>query len=469
MGTAHEIATFALRSSWDALSSAAKDALKIRILDAIGCAFGAFDADPIRAIRAMLDDFGGRPRCTLIGGGRTAPDRAAFFNGALVRYLDFNDAYLAPGETCHPSDSLSAVLAAAEHANASGRTLMTALAVAYQVQCRLSDEAPVRDRGFDHTTQGACAVAAGVSCALGLDVERAANAVAIAVTTSPALRVTRTGTISQWKGLAAPHAALVGTHAAFLASHGVTGPLEAFEGHKGFMEIISGPFSIDWRSEDLERVTRTSLKRYNAEVHAQSAIEALLELLHEVRTPSLRIRRIEVDVFDVAHRIIGGGQEGDKTVVHTKEQADHSLPYMLAVAALDGQLLPEQYASERIVRADVQDLLRRVVVRDDPGFSRRFPAEHACRVRVELEDGRMLVKEKSEYLGFRTRPMSWRDACAKLEAVTAHRITEAERASIVDAVANLDSVSTEALCARIAAVDVSRSKQIRAGGHRDET
>jgi 2-methylcitrate dehydratase len=83
-----------------------------------------------------------------------------------VRYLDFNDSYLAKGETCHPSDNMGATLAAAEYARRGGRAFLTALAVAYQVQCRLSDVAPVRARGFDHTTQGAFAVAAGVSKAL---------------------------------------------------------------------------------------------------------------------------------------------------------------------------------------------------------------------------------------------------------------------------------------------------------------
>jgi 2-methylcitrate dehydratase len=446
---AHDLARFAVRSSWSDLSPAAKDALEIRVLDALGCAFGALGAEPVDATRSTIDELGGRPSCTLIGGGRSAPDRAAFFNGALIRYLDFNDAYLAPGETCHPSDSLSAVLAATEHAGRSGRTLLTALAVAYQVQCRLSDEAPVRSRGFDHTTQGACAVAAGVSRALGLPVERAANAIAIAVTTSPALRVTRTGSLSHWKGLAAPHAALVGLHAAFLAKHGITGPSEAFEGNKGFFETITGPFTIDWSTEDLERVTRTSLKRYNAEAHAQSAIEGLLELLHEAGDRR-SIRRIEIDVFDVAHRIIGGGEEGAKTVVRTKEEADHSLPYMIAVAALDGMLMPQQYAPGRITRADVQELMRRVVVRVDPTFSARFPREHACRVHVELEDGRVLVKEKRDYLGFSTRPMSWNAARSKFDDLAAQRLTTDERAAIVDAVARLEERGTEDLCASIA-------------------
>ena len=107
--------------------------------------------------------------CTLIGGGFTDIDRAALYNSALIRYLDFNDSYLAKGETCHPSDNLGAILAAGEYIGATGRDLMTALAVAYQVQCRLCDVAPVRARGFDHTVQGAYAVAAGVSRILELD------------------------------------------------------------------------------------------------------------------------------------------------------------------------------------------------------------------------------------------------------------------------------------------------------------
>jgi 2-methylcitrate dehydratase len=160
------LARFVGARSWHDLSEAAREELKIRVLDALGCALGAMDAPPVRAIRAHLEEFGGRQLCTLIGGGHTAPDRAALYNGSLVRYLDFNDSYFAPGETCHPSDNLGPVLAAAEYAHGSGRELLTALAVAYQVQCRLSDEAPVRAKGFDHTTQRSYAAAAGAAKAL---------------------------------------------------------------------------------------------------------------------------------------------------------------------------------------------------------------------------------------------------------------------------------------------------------------
>ena len=196
------LGTFSELARWEELSPEAEEALKIRTLDALGCAFGALASEPARILRKEIDAFGGNPLCTLVGGGRTSPDRAAFYNGTLVRYLDFNDSYLAKGETCHPSDNLAAVLAAAEFRGATGKELLTALALSYQVHCRLSDVAPVRHRGFDHTTQGAFAVAAGCGKALGLDALRIAHALGISGASNIALRVTRTGALSHWKGLA---------------------------------------------------------------------------------------------------------------------------------------------------------------------------------------------------------------------------------------------------------------------------
>lgn len=450
MTQAEQLAGFVSRASYDRISEEARQQLKIRVLDSLGCALGALGAVPVELIRVQLDDFGGAGHCSLIGGGKTAPDRAALYNGALVRYLDFNDSYLAPGETCHPSDNLGAILAAAEYADLGGEELLAALAVAYQVQARLSDVAPVRAEGFDHTTQGSYAVAAGVSRALGLDAGRTANALAICGTAFNALRVTRTGALSHWKGLAYPNTAFACTHATFLAMHGVTGPREVFEGNKGFMDSIAGPFEIVWEREDLERVRRTIIKRYNAEIHAQSAIEGLLELraTHDLALLTAdEIAQIQIEIFDVAYHIIGGGEEGDKTSVHTKEEADHSLPYMIAVAALDGQVMPEQYELERIERDDVQALLQRVHVRPRDDYSRRFPEEMPCRLRLVLKDGRELVREKRDYEGFHTRPMSWQTVVDKFAALSAPHLSARQQSDIVDAVARLEATSARELMA----------------------
>jgi 2-methylcitrate dehydratase len=445
MTYANRLAEFVARASYEDLSVAAVRELKIRVLDSLGCAIGALGGEPVMMLAGHLEEFGGEPLASLIGGGKTAPDRAALYNGALIRYLDYNDSFLAKRETCHPSDNLGAVLAAAEYAGAGGQEFLTALAVAYQVQCRLSEVAPVRAKGFDHTTQGAYAAAAGVAKALGLDQERVANATAISGTANNALRVTRTGPLSHWKGLAYPNTAFGATHAAFLAMRGITGPLEVFEGNKGFMEAIAGAFEIDWEDEDLEVVRRTIVKKYNAEIHSQSALEGILELKKKHHARPEEVERVELETFDVAFNIIGGGEEGSKHVVRTKEEADHSLPYMLAVALLDGEVGPDQYAPERIRREDVQGLLERILVRPEKDLSRRFPQEMPCRIHISLKGGQTLEVEKRDYEGFFTRPMSWERVLEKFERLASLYADERLRGSIAHAVWHLEDVEVREL------------------------
>lgn len=452
MTHAEQLAAFVVRASYDNLSEAARQQLKIRVLDGLGCAIAALQGEPIRLLKAQIEEFDGAQHCTLIGGGKAAPDRSALYNSALVRYLDFNDSYLAKGETCHPSDNLGAVLAASEYTKQSGQKLLIALSVAYQVQCRLSDVAPVRAKGFDHATQGSYAVAAGVSKALGLDVVRTANAIAICGTAFNALRVSRTGALSHWKGLAYPNTAFSCTHATFLAMRGITGPLEVFEGNKGFMDSIAGKFKINWSEEDLERVTQTILKKYNAEIHSQSVLEGILELKKEYGLAGEEVARVEIEIFDTAYNIIGGGEEGNKNIVRTKEEADHSLPYLVAVAILDGQVMPEQYRPVRIQSQDVQALLRKVTVKPSSDYSRRFPDEMPCRITLTLRDGRRIAKEKHDYEGFRTRPMSWERAVEKFERLAAPYTERSLCREIVSAVSNLEAIQVSDLTKLLAGV-----------------
>lgn len=445
MTYAEEMAQFICQASWDDLSSEVRETLKIRILDAIGCAIGALEGEPVEILREHTNLMGGNKLCSLIGGGKSSPDRAAFYNGSLIRYLDYNDSYLAKGETCHPSDNLGGVLAAAEYAGAGGKDLLIALAVAYQVQCRLSDVAPVRDRGFDHVTQQAFSTTAGVCSALKMDVEAVANALAIAGTAYNALRVTRTGPLSHWKGLAAANTSRNCVHAAFLARQGITGPPLVFEGNKGWLDTISGKWELDWSQEDLGCVTQTIVKKYNAEIHSQSAIEGALELKHEHRIDPQDIEKIQIEIFDVAYKIIGGGEEGDKTVVHIKEQADHSLQYMVAVALLDDQVLPTQYQTERIQRDDVQSLLRQVEVKPNQSYSQRFPGEMPCKITIRTKNGQAYTREKRDYEGFHSRPATWKTVEDKFHYLTAAYLSEQGQRRILDTIRHLDDLQTSDL------------------------
>lgn len=452
MTEVQKLANFAHGARFGQISAPAVEQLKIRVLDTLGVAIGALNAKPTLAIRKLTESLGDNGAATLIGGGRSAPDRAAFYNTALSRYLDFMDSYLAPGETCHPSDNIGAVLAAADSVGVSGKDFLTAVAVAYQVQTRLSDVAPVRAKGFDHTVQGAYAVPAAVGRVLGLDAGQLAHAIAISGTANNALRVTRTGNLSNWKGLAYPQVAKEGTHAVLLAQAGITGPQEVFEGNKGFHETIAGPFSIDWAREDLESVTRTVVKKHDAEVHSQSAIDAAITIARQPGFRTGEIRAVRVKTFQVAYDIIGGGEEGDKRHVQTKEEADHSLPYMIAVALLDRQVLPQQYAPERIVRPDVQTLLRKVAVTPEAAFSARFPAEMPAQVEVELYDGTRFCVTAASFDGFTLQPLDWAAACAKFHPLVEPFTGQPEAEQIARCVHELEARDVRELTAMLAKV-----------------
>ncbi|MBS1920327.1 MAG: MmgE/PrpD family protein [Bacteroidetes bacterium] len=445
MTEVQKLARFIQSKSYDDLSPAAIKELKIRLLDSIGCAIAAQNGAPVKKIKQLISEFGGNPSVSLIGGGKTAPDRAAFYNSALIRYLDFNDSYLAKKETCHPSDNIGSVLAASEFADRNGKDFLTALAIAYQVQCRLSDVAPVRDKGFDHTVQGAYGAAAAVSYALGLTKEETAHAIAIAGTAYNALRVTRTGNLSNWKGLAFPSTGWTSTHSAFLAKYGITGPEEVFEGNKGFKESIAGDFEIDWEKENLEIVTHTIIKKYNAEIHSQSSLEGVQELIQRNNIRPEDVKKIVLNTFDVAYNIIGGGEEGGKKNIRTKEEADHSLPYMISVMILDGNVLPDQYKASRILKEDVQQLLQKVQVNKKTGYSERFPGQMACDITISLKDGRQFSIEKKDYEGFHTRRASWDTIIDKFNNLSKAFVKREVLEKIIATVQNLEKYKISGL------------------------
>ena len=453
MKEVQKLAKFTSSRSFKDLSKKAIRELKIRLLDSIGCAIGALEGPPIRRIKNQTLDFGGNPHSTLLAGNKTAPDRAAFYNSSLVRYLDFNDSYLAKGETCHPSDNIGSILAAGEYNDIDGETFLTSLAIAYQVQCRLSDLAPVRHKGFDHTVQGAYASAAGTAYALGLDQEKTANAIAIAATAYNALRVTRTGNLSNWKGLAFPSTGWTSTHSAFLAMRGVTGPEEVFEGNKGFKDSIAGDFNINWSKEDLERVNKTIIKKYNAEIHSQATLEGLIEMREENSFNCEDIEKIVLNTFDVAYHIIGGGEEGGKKNIRLKEEADHSLPYMMAAALLDGNVLPQQYEQERILKDDIQSLLKKIEVYEKKEYSDRFPNEEACDITIHFKNGEKITKSKCDYEGFHSRPASWDFICQKFNNLSKNYTDEKLRNEIILMIQNFENHSVKELMTLLSKVN----------------
>ncbi|MFC4439749.1 MULTISPECIES: MmgE/PrpD family protein [Natrialbaceae] len=449
MTTTIEFAEFVRETDYDDLSGDVRDALKRRLLDSVGIAIAAEVAGPPRAVYRTVTELEAGGPCTLWGrDGGASPVQAAMHNTALVRYLDYMDSYLAPGETPHPSDNIGAVVAAGEYAGATGEELLAGLAVAYEIQAELAWNAPVREKGFDHVTHTVISAAAGASKLLGLDLEETRNAVAIAGTGHNALRVTRTGGITEWKGLASANAARNAVYAAMLAKNGVAGPRDAFEGQKGWQDVVAGPFDVDLTPG--ERVHDVMTKRYVAETYAQSAVEGIVELAESQDLDSDEVAGIKLETFAGAKLIIGGG-EGNRYEVGNRAQADHSLPYMLAAALIDRDLSLAQYEPERIRRNDVQDLLRIVDVTEDPELTERFEnGEMPAVIDVTMDDGTTYRVEKDAFRGHPTDPIGWEGLEEKFETVTAEHVDAERRDEIVETIRSLEDRDVADLTALLA-------------------
>jgi 2-methylcitrate dehydratase len=438
---AEGMANFACRVTYEDLTPERRDRLKLTILDSLACAISALGAPPVAACLAQVKEFGGpNGRCTLIGGGKADVVYAALYNTVLVRYVDFMDSYLAGPELCHPSDNTGAVLAACEHTGRSGKEFLTALAVAYQVQSVLTAFAPFMERGFDITSALPYSMGAGVAKALRLDEVKTAAAVEICGQSGLQLLVARTTPISQWKGLSSSQVAFGCVNAVFLASRGVTGPKYVIEGSCGLAQALDQSVNIDWEHTKLDCFDRLSLKSYNSAVPTESAIFCILELHKANPFDPAEVMSIEADVVQDTYDFTGGGRFGPKTDVHTKEDADHSLPYLLAVALLDGDVQTAQLNPERIAKPDVQSLLLKVRVRPDNSFTARFPAEFPSRVTVRLKSGQSLSHEVSNYPGFPTRPFTWDEVSAKFDKLAAGHLSSQLGWDIKDTVRSLEDV-----------------------------
>src|SRR5271156_2948573 len=401
------LAKYAVRASFADLSPESRERLPIHILDSLGCCIAALGAGPILACRAQVAEFGGEGPCALIGDGKANPIYAAFWHTALVRYVDFMDNFLAPTETCHTADNFGVALTVTDHVGGSGRDLMLAVALSYTVQSRFVDHANFMTRGFDHTAQLAFSLNAAAGRLLGLSEPQIANAIAMAGASDASFAVIRAKPLSQWKGLASAQSALGAMNTLFLARRGVEGPLQVIEGANGIDNLLHMQIRIDWDKQGYEGVLESTIKKYNAMIHTQSAVHCMVELARQNKLDPGKVVSIEANVIRIAYDFAGGGLYGVDKVVRTKEQADHSLPYLLAVALLDGDVMPAQFAPDRIMKPDVQGLLKKVSVRPNHEYTDQYPGKMPAKISVRLRDGTVIEHEVQDYPGLASHPFTW--------------------------------------------------------------
>jgi 2-methylcitrate dehydratase len=450
------LAKYAARASFTDLSAESRRQLPIHILDSLGCSIAALGAGPVQACREQVADFGGSGPCALIGGGKANPVYAAFWHTALVRYVDFMDNFLAPTETCHTADNFGVALTIADYVGASGRDLMLAVALGYTVQSRFVDHANFMTSGFDHTAQLAFSHNAAAGRLLGLSEQQIGHAIAMAAVSDASFGVVRAKPLSQWKGLASAQSALGAMNTMFLARRGVQGPLQVIEGPLGIDHLLGMKTNIDWDKQGYEGVVESTIKKYNSMIHTQSAVHCMVELARLNKVDPNKVVSIEAEVFQLAFDFAGGGLYGVDTVIRTKEQADHSLPYLLAVALLDRDVMPAQFNPERIIKPDVQALLKKVSVRPNHEFTELYPGKMPAKITVRLQDGSVIEHEVQDYPGLASHPFTWEDAVQKFDTLVAGRVDEGLSSEIKDAARSVENIQVRDLMKLLGSVKTGR-------------
>src|SRR5262245_22947174 len=355
------------------LSAEVVSAVTARILDTLGCAFGALGSDVGRAVQRLAADCGGAAQATLIGTGeKTSAPLATLVNGSLLRYLDSNDYYFSR-DPAHPSGNLAAALAVGEREHCSGRDLIATLVAAYEIHLRLCDfagEPSLWRRGWHHGTNAQFSTAAAAARLAGADPLCTAHAMAIAASHQNTLAQLQSGAVSMIKGTAEGWVAKAGVEAALLAHHGVTGPLALMEGAAGWAACVAGAVDLEALCAPLGgryRLLETSIKPYPAVATAVAPIRAAIEL-HRAGLPPLgEVDRIVVRLpaFALGTPSAQAGRRHPENI----ESAQHSFYYCPVIALLDGACGEAQFLPAKLEGLQLRDLLAKVELVEDAEFT----------------------------------------------------------------------------------------------------
>jgi len=414
------IGAYAAELPVDALEGEVGDLARRILLDSLACLYGGLESEPARIVRRTLPDLGSGGQATVLGAdGRAPAPQAALANGVALRYQDYNDVYFGPAWTAHPSDNLAALLAVAEWQGRSGRDLLLAMLIAYEVQLRFSDLPVARNlwhAGWHHTGACAYAAAAGVGRLLGLDAERLGHAIALAGARSNTLSEIRHGNIPMDKALSAPIVASQSIGYALLAREGFTGCTTLLEGPYGFGRAVAGGADVEAlvpQPGDF-RIRKVGLKPYPVEGMTPAMVQAALELRAEHGIAPVEVEAIRIFAHEEA--LTKPSWDDRKLAPTTKETADHSFTFCVAVALAAGEVTAAQFTDRWLRDPDVRALMGKAELTARPELTALF-RQGARPAAVEIRTGRGTFAREVRYpKGDPRNPMTWDDVRAKFRA-----------------------------------------------------
>jgi len=441
---AQRIAQWAASLTPEALSDEAIDAAKRFLLDSLGCALGGSQQEDVQQAVALARELGGAPLCTcFVSGLQTDPIQAAFLNSLMIRAMDFNDIYWKQ-DPSHPSDLIPAALSLCELRGRSGRDLLLGICVAYELEMRLCEAGRpgVREYGWHHATLTAFAAPIAAGLALGLDAERIARAVGVSASRCCTLGCVTAGELTNMKNTVDPMAVRAGVESALLAEKGYTGPLHVFDGKEGLFHVFGHEWDEQVLVEGLPtcggcrwRILECGMKSFPIEALSHAPLSAMMKIVRERAIDPDDVVEIRVEVIARAADILGDPAKYRPT---SRETADHSLPYSLAVGLVDGKVTPAQFREERVKDPALIPIMDKVKVVANEEFEALFPEKQPSRVTITLRDGSSHTQRVDVPKGDPRDPMTFEEIAEKFHALGEGVLPEARRRELIDRVMEID-------------------------------
>jgi 2-methylcitrate dehydratase len=432
------------------------------LLDSIGCALGGYQQHDVKIALQMIDEIAGRGPATVIGTGKKIdPVSASFANALMIRCMDYNDIYWKQ-DPSHPSDIFPAALACCERAKSEGRELIVGLVLGHEFEMRFCEAAfpGIRERGWHHATLTAFVSPLVAGRALHLSWDQIQHAVGISASRHCTLGAVTAGKLTMMKNTVDPMATQSGVLAALMAERGYTGPEHVIDGKEGLTHCFGPEWKLSLLTDGLGdswRITQCGMKAFPTEALTHTPISAVLDLIKTNDLKPDQVDKVQIRSLARAADILSDPSKYDP---HTKETADHSLPYVIAVAIVDRQVTPAQFEMKKIMDPAIRAQLKKVEVVADPEIEKVFPALQRVVVNITTIEGRTFSKQLDYPKGDPRNPLTDAEVEEKFAALAGSVLSAGARKKLIDAIWSLEKVGSVSKLMSLMKADVKGKKVV---------
>src|SRR5438132_6717741 len=458
-----KMARWAAALEYKPLSQDAVYQAKRFLLDSVGCALGGYQQHDVVIALEVLKEIAGRRRATVIGPGqKMCAVSASLANALMIRCMDYNDIYWKQ-DPSHPSDIFPAALACCERAKSDGKELIVGLVLGHEFEMRFCEAAfpGIRERGWHHATLTAFVSPLVAGRALNLSSEQIQHAVGISASRHCTLGAVTAGKLTMMKNTVDPMATQSGVLAALMAEKGYTGPEHVIDGKEGLTHCFGPEWKLSLLTEGLGdswRITQCGMKAFPTEALTHTPISAVLDLIKTNDLKPDQVEKVQIRSLARAADILSDPSKYDP---HTKETADHSLPYVIAAAIVDRQVTPAQFEMKKIMDPAIRAQLKKVEVVADPEIEKVFPALQRVVVNITTIEGRTFSKQLDYPKGDPRNPLTDAEVEEKFAALAEGVLSAGAQKKLIDTIWSLEKVGSVSKLMALMKADVKLEKAVK--------